>query len=211
MSRRIGIVALVVAALVAVAAAQAEAHYHFVSGKWIYIKHSPSIVLCESNLGGVANPTTNPAKVECEVTVTLLDALCRNHGGNLAPGQIPREVVVIGQAQITPGDITNKKKGLATVNIEVLQGCAVNPAPDDPCLLGVTAAEACPNENWELIDVIVRAGATVQKSLKCTDDTCTTLILAGELRQDCVLPPEVDFETVTDGTPYTCTLISNVH
>jgi hypothetical protein len=206
-ARTLGIGLLAIGAVLLLGS-MAEAHYIQIGGRLIY--HSAQ---CGVDLKGVANPTTQPAKTECELTVSFLDVLCRNNGGELAPGQIPRIIILTGEENVAPGDVTDKKKGIATVNITVVPACGADPAPDDPCLAGVTSADACPNENWDLVAVIVREARMVERAFKCTDETCTTSILASESQRDCVLPAAVNFDTVPppEGIPYTCTLLSNEH
>ena len=202
MTKKVGIVALAAAALIAMAAIEADAHMTIVGGKPVY--HS---FACEATVKSLPNPATHLTRVECEATITSVDVLCRNNGGNIAPGHVPTNIVVGGGAPVTPGDITDKKKGIGFVEIpDVVPNCPANPPPDHECLLGVTNVDACPNENWELIDLIVRETTVVFRVKACSDEACNGFTLTSRANYSCVLDPAVDFSTVppSDGIPYDC-------
>ena len=209
MHSKVGMIGLVVIGLLLTWGAPSEAHGPIYSGGRLIHKSAH----CVADYTSVANPTTVPQVSQCTLTATLTDSLCRNNGGQFAPGQIPRTIEVTGQTPIT-GNLVNKKKGTATVPTTVVPACLTNPpASDDPCLLGVTNVEACPNENWDLIAVLVREGTMAHTGFRCSDATCTTLIPTSVGEEFCVLPPEVDFFTPIppEGIPYTCTLILKEH
>ena len=92
MSRKLGIVALVVMLLVAVAAGPADAHYTIVSGKLVY--HS---VECQSAIKQVQNLEKNPALANCTLVGTVVEVECSNPQGKIVRGTashpIPFEAV----------------------------------------------------------------------------------------------------------------------
>lgn len=229
MHRKTAIVALVVMALVVVAAAQAEAHYQPKDGKLVW--HS---VNCVEDLTGVRNPATNPAIVRCTVIVTKADTLCLNPTyHDPSPGEsVTQTIPVVGEDQVTSGDITGKGKATVTVE-DVVPNCPVCD-PTDPsfttcvdaiegsaCVLGLTNAQ-CVSANWHIIDALVREATVVLETFACVDANkdgeCTTdpnefTLKASSLTTDCVLPASVDFSTVPppEGIPYDCTTPSVLH
>jgi hypothetical protein len=181
MSRRVGIVALVTVALIAVAAVDADAHYTYVSGKLVY--HS---LTCEEVLKGVKNPDTNPSRVDCIVTSTLVETLCVNPNfHDVQPGESATQVTVFG-SELLSSENFDKKKGTATATVLI-------PLADD---LGLTN-EVCVNPNWHLIKAIIRSATVHLDAYACgPDQTCNTTddVLASTTTLQCFLPAGVDFD-----------------
>jgi hypothetical protein len=213
LSKTLGICLLAIGAVLLLGG-MAEAHYIQIGSRLVY--HSVS---CDVDLKNVPDPGAHPATGTCRLTITQADTLCRNNGGNFAPGQIPN-LVVSAEAQILPADVS-KKNGKGHISITVVPPCNTPtggfPAePGDPCLLGVTSADegACPNaQNWDVVGVIVRQTAAYILISKCLDETCTLKIDVSESQSHCTLPSEVDFDTVIppEGFEYACTLEFNRH
>jgi hypothetical protein len=213
MAKALGIGLLVIGAVLLLGGT-AEAHWIQVSSRLIY--HS---VFCDAALKTVPNPATHPAQATCKLTVEIADTLCRNNGGNLAPGQVPN-LVVSATVPVLPANVT-KKSGMGFVSVEAVPACNTldgrPPAePGDPCLLGVTSEVpgACPNaQNWDVVGLIVRETTAEILVQKCLDATCSgPKIDVSKSVLACVLPPGVTFDTDPgEGIEYQCDLISNVH
>ena len=79
--------------------------------------------------------------------VGIPEVLCRNHGGNAAPGQNPGETTVSGAVSIPASEIKN-----GTVFVSVATQPPPNPDP----------AVACPNANWSAVNIAMEfSSATV--------------------------------------------------
>lgn len=193
MLKRVLIIGLLLSVAAAMLGTRAEAHYIYVSGR--LIKHS---LLCSLDLKGVANPATNPALSECVIEVHLLDILCRNpQNNNTHPGRAATQTVLIAEDQIDQSDITGKGKAHVEILVE-----------DDPLL----NPEFCVNPNWIPIEVLVREATVHLNTFTCTDDACSTKVLASTAQLDCVLPSEFNLENLPPvGTPYQCTQTSSQH
>ena len=105
-------------------------------------------------------------------------AMCKNKGGNLAPGQNPIEVNVMGLQSIPE---TLIKNGTAPFSVTV----------DDPPL--PTATEGgCPNGNWKVVDLFV----------SWTSATITVKVAGTE-----AVLLQQDYKCVTTSTSGTCTAV----
>ena len=207
---KVAIIGLVAIALLVTWGTPSDAHGPIYAGGVLIHRSADCIV----NYRSVPNPSSIPQQSRCELTVTSMDVLCQNHGGNIAPGHVPRSVQVGGQTPITQ-NLVNKKKGTATVTTTVIPACDDNPPlPNDECLAGVTNIEACPSAEWDLIAVLVREATMKQTGFRCSDDECQGPLIPTSIGEEfCVLPPEVDFFTPVppEGIPYDCTPISSQH
>ena len=175
---------------------QVEAHYLRVSAGYT-IWHSTK---CDLVLKAVPNPDANPAQFECLVTVTLVDTLCQNPTNhNVNPGQAATQTSIVSTEQITPSDITDKKKGIASVDAVI---------PDGPLLNN----EFCVNPNWNIVDVLIRE-ATVQYNVwQCVDTSCVSRVLHTSSEFECTLPAQFNFSNPPLlETPYQCTENFSVH
>ena len=207
---KVAMIGLVAIALLVTWGTPSDAHGPLYAGG-VLIHRSAD---CSVNYRSVPNPLAIPQQSRCELTVTSMDVLCQNNGGNIAPGHVPRAVAVGGQTPITE-NLVNKKKGTATVITTVIPACLTDPpAATDPCLAGVTNVEACPSAQWDLIAVLVREATMKQTGFRCSDDTCTgPLIPTSSGKSSVCFLPRVDFFTVVPpaGIPYDCTPISSQH
>lgn len=162
----------------------AEAHYVPTFSGWAW--HS---VECSVDLKSVPNPDAVPAVVECVVVTSVVESLCVNNGGNLQPqGNSHAPVTITGTTEITPTDITNKKKGIAHVKLTVGTGDGV---ANDPPL----DSDFCANPNWTNVANLIRSFAPQINTFKCLDDACTNLLLVSTVvAEECTLPPEFNFD-----------------
>jgi hypothetical protein len=167
----------------------AEAHYIPTLSGWAW--HS---VECIVDLKSVPSPTTHPALTECVVNTALVEVLCRNPASHeVAPGRSARRVTLVTQEQLEEGNITNKKKGLAHVEVTVSDEPLLNP-------------EFCVNRNWIPIDVLIREMAAEINTYECTGpagNECGDgfLNLASTVTANCVLPAEINFDDYPDNLP----------
>jgi hypothetical protein len=176
-----------------------EAHYQgYIAGVHV------SSVSCILGLKAVPNPATHPAAVQCVVATALVELLCKNPAGHeVRPGQAATQVILVAQDQIDQGNITDKKKGKAEVEVRV---------PDDPLL----NPAFCVNPNWIPIEVLIReltAQINVYECIGPAEDACSVLgTLASTVEADCTLSAEFDFDNLPPpGTPYECAVGAFVH
>jgi hypothetical protein len=79
------------------------------------------------------------------------NVMCRNQGGNLAPGQNPPKITLTGPAQFSSGSDPNRKNGRSPFDV------TANNLPS------LTAVQwGCPNNNWTaIIDSVNYTAATI--------------------------------------------------
>lgn len=168
----------------------AEAHWVPTLSGWAY--HS---VDCFIELKSVPNPAAVPAVVECVVFTTVVESLCVNNGGNIQPqGTSHAPVTLTSTTEITPENITDKKKGKAQVNVIVGSGDGL---PNDPPL----SSDFCVNPNWTNVANIIREFVPNINTYKCLDDLCTNLLLVSTAEAEkCTLPAEFNFDGYNIGS-----------
>jgi hypothetical protein len=172
-SKRVLMLGLLGLSLVALLGTEAQAHYlGYINGV-----HVASIV-CTLGLKGVANPDTNPAIVDCQLTDVFVEALCRNPSGHDVPGKPGfHQVGPIGEEPIEEGDITGKGKALVDVHID-----------DDPVC---NSRVVCGKPNWQVKACLLRSFTATQNAYRCVGpatDPCSVLEQASFVKSNCVLP-----------------------
>ena len=180
---------LAVFAFALIQAGNASAIYTYVNGRWIV-----GSVVCDALLKAVPNPDSNPAQMECIVSTAQIEVLCQNPADNgVAPGQPAVQQILVGQAPITQGDITDKVKGKAEVSVEVSTDALLKP-------------EYCVNPNWTPIKALVRVFTGTMNAYKCDTVDCAQKTLANSLKMTCALPSQYGFDNAT-GAEYSCTVV----
>ena len=104
---------------------EALAHYHGYLRINGFLRHVSSFD-CGINIRGVRNLDQHQAVFKCEATITEVRVLCVNprnnkkfKGKDVRPGSVATRIVISGETAILDEDITNKKKGLATVAVPI--------------------------------------------------------------------------------------------
>jgi hypothetical protein len=169
----------------------AEAHYVPTFSGWAW--HS---VLCSVDLKSVPSPDAHPAVVTCEVITLQIESLCAVPGNdNLVSGSSGLQVVLVGETPLSQGNITDKKKGKAHVDVVV---GSPDGLPNDPPLDN----DFCVNPNWTNIANLIRSFKSQIKTFKCLSDECTSTLLVSTVEAQCTLPPEFNFDGYDhNGTP----------
>ncbi len=163
----------------------AEAHYVPTLSGWKW--HS---VQCSVDMKGVPNPTTNPATVECVAETAIVESVCVNPNGHFGFGSSTNPVTLIGIVPIGEEDITNKKKGIA--HVEVIIGTADGQLNDPPL-----DSSFCANDNWTNVANLIRSFTTAINVFKCLDgDACQQLQLVSTVGVPgaCTLPAQFNFD-----------------
>jgi hypothetical protein len=186
--------------LVAVLGPAAEAH---LAGTIRGIHYSS--IKCIDEVSGVpgtalGDDPSKPAFVVCTVHATEIEILCQNSQGHTVAKSAGINVTVEAENQIDDGEITDKKKGIATVEATV---------SDDPFL----DAEFCTSQTWIPIQVLVTAFDVTVSVKQCTDSNCLgTIITASEEKQSCVKPAGTSVEHLPlPGDAYDCDPVSKLH
>jgi hypothetical protein len=126
--------------------------------------------------------------------VGLVEILCRNPAGHdVHPGQSATQVTLVAQDQIDQGDITDKKKGKAHVEVLVRDDPLLNP-------------EFCVSPNWIPIDVLIREMTAHINTYGCDGPAENPFSVLGQLAStveaDCVLPAQFNFDNYPNNPPY---------
>jgi hypothetical protein len=212
MSRRIGIVALVVMALIAVAAVEADAHWTIVSGKLVY--HSLD---CQSIIKDW-DPSLEGVGV-CNTTATTTELRCYNPSGFYNDQGTSFNPIVFPpvEGSVEPDKVT--KKGKSSQAAGHLTATVLENA--DVPSLGLSWDEAgCPNSNWT-VRAILRQAILVVDVYQCVvagsgcsplDTNTTDETKTYTATYTCTLPAEFTFDNPpTAGTDMTCTTVSSTH
>ncbi len=203
MLKRVVMVVIAGVGLLSLSGSDARAHYagyQVING---YLKHVSSFE-CGITIKQVPNPDTHPALIRCEATVTEAQLLCENpQNHDVRPGKAGMRVVLIGQAAIEAGDITDKKKGRARPNVLI-----DDDAPGSPLL----DPRFCVNPNWHPVDVLSTKVEAKIETIECTDDSCSSGSVAYREVLKCALPSQYSISNPPPpGTDYACVVISKEH
>jgi hypothetical protein len=200
MLRRAVVVVVLGLGLIAALMPEAEAHLagtikgiHYSSFECIdEVKGVPGTAL--------GDDPTLPARVQCTVEGKRVEILCQNpQGHDVRPGAAATQITVQASDQLDDSDITNKKKGIATVNIVV---------SDDPFL----DSQFCVNPLWIPIAVLVTDIRVTVDVFQCTTSTCESEVKTSTEVQDCVIPPGFSVVNLPPpGTEYDCVPVSKQH
>lgn len=211
--KRVGIAALVVVALIAVAAARADAgSWTIVNGKLVYRS-----VDCEALLKGTGNPNPNdPSLLTCTLTDLTVDTVCENPTNHqITPGQAALQVArFVGSTTDNNFVLQGKGKAVGTIP-QLVPTCSGTPQPGDACLLGL-GDDVCVNPNWHLVNVLVRSATLQVDTQTCNDSNsdqvfgCQTDFSPADTQTyECTLTTQYGFgkkQTFPppSGTPYDC-------
>ena len=172
--------------LLAGLASNAEAHYIYVDGEYIY--HS---VGCQATIGSIpAQP--DPLVVGCVVTTGTVETLCPDH----SIISLPIQLSLSNQVQIPPGQ----------TQVEVV-------VSDNP-LLDPDVNNACGGATP--LDALIRSFASVVTISKCSGPGCTVQLVTSTAASSCSLPTQYDLlnyplSIPPDGTLFTCSSPIVVH
>jgi len=118
-------------AIVTLPAIAFAANVHFLPGSPIFIDNGVTL----SSSGRIAGLGNGDVSIYLTATGDPT-AVCRNRGGNEAPGQNPAEVTITGVQSIPADDIRN-----GTVSFNVTTGAPAQPSP---------RSAGCPSGNWSV-------------------------------------------------------------
>ncbi|HEX5913207.1 MAG TPA: hypothetical protein VFY54_08780 [Rubrobacter sp.] len=185
MLRTIGIVALVAAALIAMPAVEADAHWTLVNGA---LKYHASIH-CGSVWKNVKNLSEdNPMQGVCSPVGVVVEVECESPTHKIVKGVASHPIVfapVSGEFEQT---FNEKTKGRAHMDLEFIE---------DHETLGLTSEDVC-NNQWTLRRAILREAIQTVDVYLCGTDGCDTgdinpgnLVATAVL--SCVLPNQFNF------------------
>jgi hypothetical protein len=176
MFRTVGIVTLVAAALIGIAAVEADAHWTIVSGKMTY--HS---IHCEAVWKNVKNLSeTNPAEGVCSPVGTVVEVECESPTHKIVKGIASHPIVFAPVSAPIEQTLVEKTKGRAHLNVTVIE---------DHETLGLNSEDVC-NNNWTLRRALLRE--TIMTVDLYVPDIQGTLVSTAVL--SCVLPPQFNFD-----------------
>lgn len=195
MIKRCAIVALFCTAMAGIAGT-AQAHYVYTFSGWIY--HS---VECTVGLKSLPNPSTNPAKVECEVVPTQATVWCKNPNGYVYAGQAG-VAPIVGSTDVVDSHILDKKRGIATVPVPTFDLTQQELQAYVPY---------CPNPNWSVDGLVIEKFTSTIEVYDCGKDTsCSTATLATTVLASCTLPPDKIGTIPPANQAYDCN-VTSVH
>ncbi|MDQ2693872.1 MAG: hypothetical protein M3Z21_00575 [Pseudomonadota bacterium] len=187
MYKRTKTISLMAAALPAMLAMNAEAHYMYANGRWYY--HS---VGCQAEIESM---DAAPASVKCVVIAELVETLCQYPGGLAYPVSLPLQVSLDAQALIEPDS-----EGRATVEVVI---------PDAPLLDVVLNLDPSPcGASSTPVAVLIRNMASTVSVSKCVGSVlspCSVRLLTSTATASCALPAEYTFASLPPpGTWFSC-------
>ena len=192
MLARVVMTAVLALGLVGALRPEAEAHLAGTIGKIHY-----SSVTCINTVTGVpgsalGDDPKKPAFLECNLLVTHIEILCLNSQGHPVSSQAGINVTIGATSNIDDGSITNKKKGIATVETTIETEPFLDP-------------EFCTSHTWVPQAVLVTEFEVEVLVKQCTNSTCAGTITTSKENQHCVIPPGFTVENLPPvGTEYQC-------
>lgn len=186
MFKRIKTAGLLVISLFTVFAGNAEAHYIYVGGEYIY--HS---VGCQVTIGSIPNPP-DPLAVSCVVTTATVETLCPDQ----SIISLPIQLSLSSQLQVPAGQ--------TQVEVTVSDNPLLDPLVNNAC------GGATP------LNALIRGFASVVTISKCSGPGCPVQLVTSTAASTCTLPPQYDLlnyplNLPPDGTTFNCSSPIVVH
>ena len=154
MSKKVWIIAALVAMVTVPPLPKADAHYIVISGRLLY--HS---VTCDELLKNVQNLAKNPALVTCQGLGTVVETECAVRSGTSSEDRRPIPSPSSATAPVTQ-TLAEKNKGRGHATILLTE-------EDD---LGITHEDSGCNNNWTLHRAILREAIVTYNTYDCTVD-----------------------------------------
>jgi len=185
---------------VGLAVGVAQAGWFFQSGRWYY---TPDIGT-EVTLQGIPNPATRPSKVVWTLTTESYDCVCYNNGGNFASEVVSVEgsETLSAVTPINESQLTNKKKGIATVPGRISTDALCQPFDDD-----TQTGVVCQNSNWTVdpTKALIQSFDATSKAYLLNKDGVTWDLQNTEEYSNCTLPAGYSpLNPPPSGTNYVC-------